>query len=85
MPGDPAEHTTGRIVMDTHFEQTLPRSPARPELSLPDEHEQISTLHAEPKDRLGASQIGSATSDDDHEAGEKPAPTARVRTQRRGR
>ena len=61
--------------MDTHFEQTLPRSPARPELSLPNEHEQISTLHAEPKDRLGASEIGSGINDDDR-ADEKPAPTA---------
>ena len=61
--------------MDTHFEQHLPRSP-RPELSLPGEHEQISTLHAEPKDRLGAPQTVSDTNDDDHEAGEKPAPTA---------
>ena len=44
--------------MDTHFEQNLPRSPARPELSLPGEDEQISTLHAEPKDRLGAPHTG---------------------------
>lgn len=43
--------------MDTHFEQNLPRSPARPELSLPGENEQISTLHAEPKDRIGTPHV----------------------------
>ncbi|MGI4946897.1 MAG: hypothetical protein ACRYHQ_41135 [Janthinobacterium lividum] len=43
--------------MDTHFEQNLPRSPARPELSLPGENEQIYTLHAEPKDRIGTPHV----------------------------
>ena len=43
--------------MDTHFEQNLPRSSARPELSLPGENEQISTLHAEPKDRIGTPHV----------------------------
>jgi len=45
--------------MDTHFEQSLPRSPARPELSLPGENEQTSTLHAEPQDRIGAQHTSS--------------------------
>jgi len=45
--------------MDTHFEQSLPRSPVPPELSLPGEDEQISTLHAEPKDRIGTPHVGS--------------------------
>ena len=43
--------------MDTHFEQNLPRSPAPPELSLPGENEQISTLRAEPKDRIGTAHV----------------------------
>ena len=44
--------------MDTHFEQNLSRSPARPELSLPGEDEQISTIHVDPKDRPGAPPAG---------------------------
>lgn len=45
--------------MDTHFEQNLPRSPARPELSLPGEDERASILQAEPRDRLGAPHTSS--------------------------
>ena len=55
--------------MDTHFEQHLPRSPARPELSLPGEDEQISTLQAEPKDQPG-------TPDASGDAGAGKAKTA---------
>ena len=54
--------------MDTHFEQNLPRSSARPELSLPGENEQTSTLHAEPKDRIGTPHVS-----DDAAAGEPKA------------
>lgn len=39
--------------MDTHVEQTLPRSPLRPELRLLGEDEPISTSHTEPHDRPG--------------------------------
>ena len=58
--------------MDTHFEQNLPRSSARPELSLPGENEQISTLHAEPKDRIGTPHV----SDDAAESEPKAAQDA---------
>ncbi|MGI4941897.1 MAG: hypothetical protein ACRYHQ_15280 [Janthinobacterium lividum] len=58
--------------MDTHFEQNLPRSSARPELSLPGENEQISTLHAEPKDRIGTPHV----SDDAAESEPKTAQDA---------
>ena len=82
--------------MDTHFEQNLPRSPAGPELRLPGEDEQISTLHAEPKDRLGSPHASSgaaasetkATQDDASQTPSAPsaapaAPVVKAKNKRR--
>jgi hypothetical protein len=58
--------------MDTHFEQNLPRSPATPELTLPGENEPMSTLHAEPKDRLVGAPVSSPAEPADGAPGETP-------------